>query len=161
MFLMIYAQLRLLYFCLGKILQEDSGGAALWYPGASLFWCSDSKLQTLTNELCETTAIDIYLISPHPTTVSTMSRLAIILFFEPSYTWCQEPPLLASPKGPPIGAPGQRREREKAKGRWRGEKVRLKALGIGKNTHFSVFSLVCLMNYLMHYTAEEKRTHDF
>lgn len=30
-----------------------------------------ASLQTLTNGLCETTAIDIYLISPHPSTVST------------------------------------------------------------------------------------------
>lgn len=35
--------------------------------------------QTLTNGLCETTAIDIYLISPHPSIVSTTSSLAIIL----------------------------------------------------------------------------------
>lgn len=44
--------------------------------------CADvqtASLQTLTNGLCETTAIDIYLISPRPSTVSTMSRLAIIL----------------------------------------------------------------------------------
>ena len=38
-----------------------------------------ASLQTLSNGLCETTAIDIYLISPQPSTVSTTSRLAIIL----------------------------------------------------------------------------------
>lgn len=37
MFLMIYAWLRLLYFCLGTILWEDSGGGN---PGAA----SDSQL---------------------------------------------------------------------------------------------------------------------
>lgn len=41
MFLMIYTRLRLLYFCLGTILQEDSVGADL---GAALCWCSDSEL---------------------------------------------------------------------------------------------------------------------
>lgn len=35
MFLMIYARLRLLYFCLGTILQEDSGGGSA-NPGAAL-----------------------------------------------------------------------------------------------------------------------------
>lgn len=38
MFLMIYAWLRLLYFCLGMILGEDSGGGG--NPGAP----SDSQL---------------------------------------------------------------------------------------------------------------------
>lgn len=38
--------------------------------------CADAQTwssQTLTNGLCETTAIDIYLISPHPSTVSAMA----------------------------------------------------------------------------------------
>lgn len=117
--------------------------------------CADfqtASLQTLTNGLCETTAIDIYLISPRPSTVSTMSRLAIILwgfcfffFFKPRYGWCQGPPSLASPKGPPIGAPGRRRESEKVRGRWRGEKVKLKASGVvKKHTRLCVFT--CLLD---------------
>lgn len=56
--------------------------------------CADAqaaRLQTLTDGLCETTAIDIYLISPHPSTVSTMSRLAVVLlsffsFSSPAYS---------------------------------------------------------------------------
>lgn len=75
MFPVIYAQLGLLYFHLGTILQEDSGGAD---PGAALCWCSDSQLETVTNGLCETTSIDIYPISPYTSTVFTMSRLAFI-----------------------------------------------------------------------------------
>lgn len=56
-------------------------------------------------------------------------------------------PSLAAPKGPPIGAPGQRREREKVRGRWRGEKVRLKASGIvKKHTLLCVFT--CLLDGL-------------
>lgn len=39
MFLMIYAWLRLLYFCLGMILWEDSGGGGSAKPGAA----SDSQ----------------------------------------------------------------------------------------------------------------------
>lgn len=38
-----------------------------------------ASLQTLTNGLCETTAIDIYLISPQPGAVPTTPKLAIIL----------------------------------------------------------------------------------
>lgn len=54
-------------------------------------------------------------------------------------------PSLASPKGPPIGAPGQRREREKVRGRWRGEKVKLKASGVvKKHTRLCVFT--CLLD---------------
>lgn len=54
-------------------------------------------------------------------------------------------PLLASPKGPPFGAPGQRREREKVRARWRGEKVKLKARGIvKKHTLLCVFA--CLLD---------------
>lgn len=126
-------------------------------PGAALRRCSDSELQTLTNGLCETTAIDIYLISPRLSSVSTMSRPAIILwvlvsFFRCRYGWCQGPPLLTSPTGPPIGAPGQRGEREKVRGRWRGEKVRLKASGaVEKHTPLCVFT--CLadeLSYLLH-----------
>lgn len=79
MFLMIYAWLRLLYFCLGTILWEDSGGGGgggvVETPGQ----LQTASLQTLTNGLCETTAIDIYLTSPHPSTVSTTAGRAIIL----------------------------------------------------------------------------------
>lgn len=166
MFLMIYARLRLLYFCLGTILQEDSGvGGGGGNPGAALCWCWDSKLQTLTNELCETTAIDIYLISPHPTTVSTTSRLAIILlnlFFLFSVLGMGDVSLalLTSPKGPPIGAPGQRRERKKVRGRWRGEKVRLKASGIAKK-HTLLCVFTCLLDelsYALHGWGKN-RTH--
>lgn len=152
MFLMIYAQLRLLYFCLGTILQEDSGGGGGVNPGAPPCWCSDSELQTLTNELCETTAIDIYLISPHPATVSTVkaSHHPLSLFFLfPSLAMADASPhpSLTSPRGPLIGAPGQRRERERVKGRWRGEKVRLKASGAAKkHTLLCVFS--CLLDEL-------------
>lgn len=36
MFLMIYVQLRLLYFCIGTIQQEDSGGGGAKPGGCSL-----------------------------------------------------------------------------------------------------------------------------
>lgn len=83
MFLMIYAQLRLLYFYVGTIQQEDSGAGGA-NPGAALHWCSDREQQTLTNRLYETTAIDIYHIPPQPTTVSTMFRSpSLFVFFTP------------------------------------------------------------------------------
>lgn len=70
-------------------------------------------------------------------------------------------PSLASPKGPPIGAPGQRREREKVRGRWRGEKVKLKASGIvKKHTLLCVFT--CLLDELsfsLH--GQKKKRHMF
>lgn len=121
--------------------------------------CADvqtASLQTVTNGLCETTAIDINLISPRPSIVSTMSRAShhplrfLFLFFEPIGTDDAKglpppPPLLASPKGPPFGAPGQRREREKVRARWRGEKVKLKAWGIAKK-HTLLCVFACLLD---------------
>lgn len=135
-------------------------------PGLLYADAQTASLQTLTNGLCETTAIDIYLISPCPNTVSTMSRLAIILqvfcFFFQAQVWVMPgAPSLASPKGPPIGAPGQRREREKVRGRWRGEKVKLKASGIvKKHTLLCVFT--CLLDELsfsLH--GQKKKRHMF
>lgn len=118
--------------------------------------CADvqtASLQTETNGLCETTAIDINLISPRPSTVSTMSRAShhplrflLLFLFEPIGTDdAKGHSPLASPKGPPFGAPGQRREREKVRARWRGEKVKLKARGIvKKHTLLCVFA--CLLD---------------
>lgn len=160
MLLMIYARLRLLYFRLGITLQEDSGGGA--NPGAAQCWCSDSELQTLTNGLCETTAIDIHLISPRPSTVSTTSRLAIILwvsFFKPRYGWCQGPPRSLLLKAHPS-VPQGRGER----GRWEGDggaqKVKLKASGIvKKHTLLCVFTcLLDELSYALHGWGKKKNT---
>lgn len=113
--------------------------------------------------LRETTAIDIYLISPRPSTVSTWSRLAsrhplkVSFFFSSPGRWCQgsppHPPThthrpnlsLAASKAPPTDAPGQRREREKVRGGRRGEEVKLKAPSdVKKHTRLCVFT--CLLD---------------
>lgn len=63
----------------------DSPGGQWWWwcrPRGQL--CTDvhtASLQTLTNGLCETTAIDIELIFPRLSTVSTTAKLATFLFF--------------------------------------------------------------------------------
>lgn len=164
MFLMIYARLGLLYFRLGTTLQEDSGGGA--NPGAALCWCSDSELQTLTNGLCETTAIDIYLISPGPSTVSTTSRLAIILcfFFKPRYGRCQGAPLAHSSWRPTHRCPSaEEREGEGEREMVRGQKVRLKASGIvEKHTLLCVFTcLLDELSYSLHGWGKKKDTWSF
>lgn len=65
--------------------------------------CADARTassQTLSNGLCETTAINIYLISPHRSTVSqrqgySSSSEFFVSFFKPMYGWCQGPPRFA------------------------------------------------------------------
>lgn len=47
-------------------------------------------------------------------------------------------PSLAPPKGPPIAAPGQRREREKVRGRWRGAEGQTKSFRHCEETHTSL-----------------------
>ena len=103
-------------------------------PGLRCTGVQTLSLQTLTNGLCETTAIDIYLISPRPSAVSTMWRLTITLlgycfffFFFQVQVWvmpggpCCSPLLKAHPM-----VPRGRGERG------RGEKVKLKAPGTVK-----------------------------
>lgn len=60
----------------------DSPGGQWWWCRPRGQLCADvhtARLQTLTNGLCETTAIDTELISPRLSTVSTTARLATIL----------------------------------------------------------------------------------
>lgn len=129
--------------------------------------CADARTassQTLTNGLCETTAIDIYLISPRRSTVSqrqgnSSSSEFFCFFFQAKVRVMPGAPSLRSlllqahpsvPQG--RGERGRRWERD---GEGRRSNQKLEALW--RNTHFSVFSLVCLMNYHSHYMAEEKK----
>lgn len=120
-----------------------------------------ASLQTLTNGLCETTAIDIYLISPHPSTVTTL-RLAIILWGFWAQVWVM--PWGHPPPHPlhtsfllPWGGPEKERQR-RGWNRWRGEKVKVKKLQAWwRNIHVSLFSLVYPMKYDSDYKAEERK----
>lgn len=157
--------------CLGRVAifspgYKDSGAGA--NLGAVLCWCSDSELPTLTNGLCETTAIDIYPISPGPSTVSTTSGLAIILlafcfFFKTRYGWCHGPPSPASPKGPPI-VPQGRGVRGK---RWEGDGERgegqTKSSRRCEETHTSLcFHLSAWWTIILSiWLTEEKTTYGF
>lgn len=142
-------------------------------PGGQWWWCEPPRgcsLLTFRQParrhwqmwLRETTAIDIYLISPRPSTVSTWSRLASrrplkgFLFFVFFFSGKVMPGVphrpphrpnlsLAASKAPPTGAPGQRREREKVRGGRRGEEVKLKAPSdVKKHTRLCVFA--CLLD---------------
>lgn len=115
MFPMIYAWLGLLYFR-----SATRTVVALRTSGRFRADAPTTSRRPWLMGFFETTAIDIYVISTGPSTVSTKSRLAIILlglffvsFSSPRYGWCQGP----LPKThPPV--PRGRRGRGR---RWEGD----------------------------------------
>lgn len=129
-------------------------------PGLLCTGVQTPSLQTLTNGLCETTAIDIYLISPRPSAVSTMWRLTITLwgycffffFSKCRYGWCQGGPC-CSPllKAHPL-VPRGRGERG------RGEKVKLKAPGTAKKHTSLCFPLSTWWSIILTTRWRKERT---